>query len=168
MRQKGKKGVIDAHDHIIIPAEFDDILDVPFGLMTTRESRYGLYSHNGKLLFPAVYDGFYNPYTNKGLINVEDSVNRHLYQIGNDTTFVKLITYAKDTYRLNPLEYPYFKPVKKDEILFCLYNIAQDHIEKVYRSDTTQVWEDITQDKKLRVDIDQYFDNANLEAPQSE
>lgn len=167
MSSNNKKGIVDSNDNVVIPIEFDNLLDIPFGVMTVCRGYYGLYSYHGKLLFPCTYEGFYNPYGRADLVDVADSVTKSLYLIKMDTTWVKLQSYDKEKYRLNDLRQPYFKKVKKGEILFCLYHIASKTYEKIYKLDDKNVWSDVSADAKLRVDINAYF-NVDLEAPEDQ
>jgi hypothetical protein len=159
VRKNDKEGVIDSNDSIIVPLEFDQVLDVPFGAMISRGSKYGLYDYAGKLLLKPVYEGIYNPYSYtpaKKLIDVEDSVNRSLCLL-KDGGLITLFSFNKNEYRLNFLEHSYFDEVKENEIVFCLYHIARQEILQIYLLNNEDAWIDVSGDKKLRGNVEKYF-----------
>lgn len=168
VRINRKIGVVDTSDKVVVPVEFNDVMDTPFGLLTMCENRQGLYSYSGKLLFECKYEGFFNHYKNQSLIDVKDSTSRSVYLIKSDTKWHKLFSFDYKKYRLNELEHPYFNAIKEGEVLFCLYNIAQDKIEKIYMLNTAQAWQDVTSNKKLSTAVDKYFNGDEMAAPMQE
>jgi len=164
---EGRKGVVDANDSIIVPIDFEYIHDMyNVGLVgVTKDNIEGMYSYDGKQLFPVRFEGFYNPYEDKTLIKAVDSVNETLYRIDADNNWDKLITHDKNIYRLNWVTQPYFTSVNPGETLFCLLNIEESTHEKMYLLDSLGNWTDVTSDSRLIAAREEYFNGTAVKAP---
>jgi hypothetical protein len=163
IRKDKKEGVIDSKDQVVVPIEFDEVLDLPFGIMISRGSKSGLYDYSGKILLEPRFEGIYSPYMYtpaKKLIDVEDSVNKSLCLL-KDGGLTTLFSYNKNDYRLNCLEHSYFNEVKENEVIFCLYHIARQEILQIYLLNQEDAWIDVSGDKKLRSKVEEYFEGED-------
>ena len=63
-------GVINKKNQVVVPFEYDEVMTMGGIVTVTKQSKKGLYDHNGQLIVPVVYDDIQHPSMGFKSINV--------------------------------------------------------------------------------------------------